>query len=633
MNDIFKCLIILLLVGCSNIAQVTTVTGNEKLRFPDSRPELEPAWEPVALDYDSQNSLFFLDRKHRLMKVNTRGDVEIVAGSSRSGFKDGQGKEARFNHPLDLTVASDGTIYVADTGNHAIRKITPDGFVSTLVGGRQGLVNGRGKKASFNRPNALVLDSRGELYVAEKSNHQIRHISSSGVVKTFVSIDSPFSLTIDVLNNLYVSSNQQIVKVSPDKTQTFLTRGHQLFSDLIYHSDGYLIATDTYRHRLVSISLQGHITPITKHTLAGQRDGNFNSVRFNFPRSIALSREDILMVADSNQRKIRQLSLSPSKVVTTLVKSAAPIFEEKPPTGEHLGGPRGIAFDQEGHLYIADYWNHRILKQFGDGTVEVVAEDALKFQPLDLPSDVILDRQGNLYIADSANHQIRKISPNGDVSIVAGSGERGFRDAQGASAQFNLPLGLSLDQQGNLYVADTGNHCIRKVLSDGQVITLSGTGQPGFRDGSPASAQFHYPTDLTLDISGNIYVADYYNHRIRQINFNGQTSTVAGGDPGFKDGVGSEAKFYSPQGITVDHQGNLYVSDSWNHRIRKISPERQVSSLAGLGRLLVNGGGFADGDSNQALFDEPRGLAIGPDRALYIADTKNNKIRRVELNN
>ena len=173
-------------------------------------------------------------------------------------------------------------------------------------------------------------------------------------------------------------------------------------------------------------------------------------------------------------------------------------------------------------------------------------------------------------------------------------GAQGSKDGAGNSAQFEFPYGITIDAAGNLYVADTWNHRIRKVTSVGEVSTIAGSGQ-GFSNGQGTTAQFDTPVSITIDAAGNLYVADTWNHRIRKITPNGGVSTLAGsGQPGFVDGRGSAARFYRPSGITIDATGNLYVADTNNHSIRKVTPEGVVSTLAG------GGEGFADGQGRAA---------------------------------
>jgi len=241
------------------------------------------------------------------------------------------------------------------------------------------------------------------------------------------------------------------------------------------------------------------------------------------------------------------------------------------------------------------------------------------------PRDVAVDSTGTVYVADGGNNRIRKILPNGTVSTLAGSGTAGFADGVGAAAKFHLPDGVAVDSAGTVYVADTFNQRIRKILPDGTVSTLAGSGVNGFNDGAGSTAKFDFPFDVAVDSAGTVYVADQFNHRIRKILPNGTVSTLAGsGTAGFADGAGATAKFNYPKGVAVDSTGTVYVADEFNHRIRKILPDGTVSTLAGSGTQ-----GFADGDGAAAKFNNPRGVTVDSAGTVYVADTNNYRIRMI----
>ena len=245
------------------------------------------------------------------------------------------------------------------------------------------------------------------------------------------------------------------------------------------------------------------------------------------------------------------------------------------------------------------------------------------------PSDVAADSAGNVYVADTNNHTIRKITSAGVVTTLAGlAGTSGSTDGTGSAARFYLPAGLTVDGSGNIYVADTYNHTIRKITSTGAVSTLAGqAGSSGSADGSGSNALFNYPSGVAVDSSGDLYVADTNNFTIRKVTPAGAVSTVAGlaGISGISDGAGSAARFSSPEGVTVDGSGNLYVADTDNHTIRKITPAGAVTTLAGLAG--TSGGG--DGSGSVAQFQYPSDLAVDSAGNLYVADTDNHTIRKI----
>jgi len=246
-----------------------------------------------------------------------------------------------------------------------------------------------------------------------------------------------------------------------------------------------------------------------------------------------------------------------------------------------------------------------------------------------LPNNVAVDSAGNVYVADTANNTIRKIAPNGVVSTLAGiSGTRGSADGIGGNARFSAPFGIAVDTIGNVYVADTANNTIRKITSDGVVSTLAGlAGHPGSRDGIGNNAQFRNPWGVAADGIGNVFVADMSNDTIRKITPTGVVSTLAGqaGKSGSANGVGTGAQFNNPFAIAVDNAGNIYVSDSANNTIRKITSSGVVSTLAGLPGYA----GSTDGNGNDARFWNPQGLAVDDKGNIFVAETGNNTVRKI----
>ncbi|GEM_PF-6664890 len=310
--------------------------------------------------------------------------------------------------------------------------------------------------------------------------------------------------------------------------------------------------------------------------------------------------------------------------------------------------PFGVAADANGHVYVADADNHSIRKVSPQGAVSTLAgvgypggADGLGFQPdakasypagsqaqFSGPRGVAVDVAGNVYVADSGNHRIRKVTPDGTVSTLAGSTE-GYADGVGSQARFAYPVGVAVDGSGNVYVADLWNHRIRKVTPDGTVTTLAGSND-GYAEGTGTAARFAYPSGVAVDNVGQVYVADQGNHRIRKISPAGVVSTVAGSTSGYANGAGDQAQFADPTGVAVDGAGNVYVADSAytvdqliHHRIRRVGPGGVVSTLAGATE------GFADGVGTQARFHGPFGIAVDGVGNVLVADTNNHRIRRV----
>ena len=314
-------------------------------------------------------------------------------------------------------------------------------------------------------------------------------------------------------------------------------------------------------------------------------------------------------------------------------------------TAAQLSVPSGVAVDGAGNLYIADSLNHRIRKVDAAGLISTVAGSGTpgfggdsgpaRQAQFALPSSVAADSLGNLYIADTFNHRIRRVdAATGIVDTVTGNGTSGFGgdDGPALQAQLDRPYGVALDSSGNLYIADSFNHRIRKVDAAGLISTVAGNGTSGFGgDGRAAlQAQLNNPVGVATDSSGNLYIADSDNHRIRKVDAAGLISTAAGnGTSGFSgDGSSAlQAQLDNPVGVAADGAGNLYISDWGNQRIRRVDAATGlVATIAGNGTL---GFGGDDGPGTAALLAFPRGLAVDVSGNLYIADTLNNRIRRL----
>ncbi|HTD39239.1 MAG TPA: NHL repeat-containing protein [Mucilaginibacter sp.] len=296
--------------------------------------------------------------------------------------------------------------------------------------------------------------------------------------------------------------------------------------------------------------------------------------------------------------------------------------------------PFGIAVDAKGNLYIADAGNSVIRKMDTAGMVTTLAgvggirgsvNGVDSVATFNKPFGVAADASGNVYVADAGNNKIRLITAaTGMVSTFAGTGIVGASDVPD-SVSFSSPLGVAVDSSGNVYVADYENNLIRKITSAGVVSTLAGSGAAGANDGLDTAATFKLPEAVAVDVAGNIYVADNGNNLIRKVTPAGQVSTFAGsGQRGSANGTGSAASFNSPFGIAVDVAGNVYVADSGNNLIRKITPSGDVTTIAGSGAK-----GAKDATGTSASFNTPAGLAIDKSGNIYVADEDNNLIRKI----
>lgn len=298
---------------------------------------------------------------------------------------------------------------------------------------------------------------------------------------------------------------------------------------------------------------------------------------FDFPSGICIDSTGNVYVADSHNNAIYKIT--PGAVVTTLAGTAG-TWGDRDGTGSvaRFYEPGGITTDGAGNVYVADSRNDTVRKITPAGVVTTLGGDLGTW-----PAGVATDSVGNVYVAGIADNTIRKITPTGVVTTLAGTaGVSGHADGTGKAASFNLPASVAIDSMGNLFVAESGNNTIRKITPAGVVTTLAGTaGKKGTANGTGAAARFNHPMAVAIDSARNVYVADSGNNTIRKITSAGAVTTLAGtaGMEGDSDGTGAAARFFQPNGVTTDSAGNIYVADTCNHSIRKITPAGVVTTL------------------------------------------------------
>jgi hypothetical protein len=306
----------------------------------------------------------------------------------------------------------------------------------------------------------------------------------------------------------------------------------------------------------------------------------------------------------------------------------------------YFTSPTSVGADSSGNLYVSDASAQTIQKVNASGQVTLVAgstgvagsaNGTGSSAQFNQPGALVAAADGTLSVSDTANDLVRSITASGAVTTLAGTaGSKGTADGTGTAAKFSLPIGIARDANGVLYVADSLNHTIRKITAAGVVTTFAGTaGTAGSADGTGTGAQFNNPAGVAVDSSGNVYVADAANNTIRKITSAGVVTTLAGtaGVSGSQDGTGSGARFSNPGGLALSSSGDLYLADTGNSTIRKITSSGVVTTVAGLAGIP----GLMDGTGGYAWFDMPEGLALGTDGNLYVADTGNGVIRKVTL--
>lgn len=635
---------------------------------------------PAQVAVDASGFLYVADtRNHTIRRIQpATGVVTTVAGlAGSSGSADGTGSAARFSTPYGIAADDAGSLYVADLGNHTIRRIAiGTGEVTTLAGraGNPGSADGTGSAARFHVPSGLVADGAGSLYVADTYNHVIRAIRTAtaevttlaGLAGSEGSSDgtlaearfrNPRGVAADASGDVYVADtdNHLIRKIALASGEVTTLAGQSLGSadgtgtaarfavpcGIAFDGAGDLIVADTLNETLRRVTVAGGVvtTIAGLSQKPGEVDGSGSLARFDKPRGVVADGAGRVYVADAGGHTIRRVVVATADVTTLAGLAARAGSADGPASAARFRGPAGVVADGAGSLFVSDTGNHTIRRvRASTGEVTTLAGLAGSSGSADgsgsasrwnHPSGIAVDGYGIVYVADTDNHVIRQVvASTGEVTTLAGlAGSIGNVDGIGSAARFAFPRGIAADGAGNLYVADTTARTIRKVVAaTGEVTTLAGlAGSTGRADGTGSAARFNYPFGIVA-VGSDLFVADSSNQTIRKVVAStGEVTTLAGSAPvwGSADGTGSVARFHDPFGIGA-HGGDLFVADTLNQAIRRVtSSTGVVSTVGGLAEVR----GSADGVGSAARFALPGAITADATGILYVADTENNAIR------
>ena len=652
---------------------------------------------PGGVAVDSAGNLFIADTdNHRIRKVDSAGVISTVAGTGVFGDSGdgGPAVNAQLDAPGGVAVDSADNLFIADTDNHRIRKVDSAGVISTVAGtGRFGFSEDGGPavNAELWSPSGVAVDGAGNLFIAESFYNRIRKVDSAGVISTVAGtgklfggfsgdggpavnaeLSSPSGVAVDGAGNLFIAElgNNRIRKV--DSAGVISTvAGTGVFGDsgdggpavnaelldprgVAVDSAGNLFIAESFNNRIRKVDSAGVITTVagTGERGDGGNGGPATAAQLRNPSGVAVDSAGNLFIADTDNHRIRKVDATGTIATIAGTGERGGDGDGGPATAAQLRNPSGVAVDGAGNLFIADTDNHRIRKVDAMGTITTIAGTGeIVFSvivwdvgdggpatdaQLDAPSGVAVDGAGNLFIADTDNHRIRKVDSAGVISTAAGTAVFGFSGDGGPAVNAALwsPSGVAVDGAGNLFIADTDNHRIRKVDSAGVISTVAGTGSFGFGGfsgdgGSATAAQLDAPAGVAVDSAGNLFIADGDNNRIRKVDSAGVISTVAGtgarGDGG-DGGPATAAQLRSPAAVTVDGAGNLFIADGDNNRIRKVDSAGVISTVAGTG---ARGDGGDGGPATAAHLRSPAGVAVDGAGNLFIADTENHLVRKL----
>lgn len=537
-----------------------------------SYAQSEIGMNPKGIASDAFNNLYVADvGNHTIRKITPDGAVTTVAGKAGvPGSADGIGSEARFYYPTGIAVDKKNNIYVADSANHTIRKITPEGIVSTLAGkpGVKGNIDGAGAEARFRRPKGIAVDDKGIIYVADTFNNAIREINPDGQVST---------LHIANAKGFYFPHGSRTLFDHP--------------SDVAISFDGEIVVADK-DHQVIQI-----VSSTKAKVLLGGRDGDVNGkldvAHISWPAGLGVAKDGIYVTNLYDIRKIGQDGM----VSTVAGQREQSGYFDGNGNQALFSLPGNLASDSFGNMYVADGLTVRKINSSGEvstiaGQQRHVGADDIGGGPFSgMPGLLVKDQLWNLYVVDGMSSMIHKIDSKTATGLLAGGvtrmiGQRGFEgegylDGPIKMAKFSVITGLAVDDAGNFYVSDYKNNVIRKISQNGSVSTIAGiAGKKGILDGESRHASFDAPGQIVIDKHKNLFVVDQNDKVIRKISSHGEVTTFAGRVNGILekvDGVGRDAGFGKIHSMTIDQAGNLYALDEG--LIRKISPTGVVTTI------------------------------------------------------
>jgi sugar lactone lactonase YvrE len=623
---------------------------------------------------DSRGNLYVADYfNHRIRKLTAAGVAETFAGNGIAGFggDGGRATAAKINLPTGVVVDSSSNVIFSDTGNNRIRRVTPAGLISTIAGtGTPGFSGDGGPAiaAELNQPTGLALDGTGNLYISDRNNQRVREI--------------------DTLGNIHTVAGNGAAGFAGDggpATSASINNANGVYVDRV----GNLYIADTLNLRVRMVNTEGTITTIAGSGLPGcTGDGGLaTSARISELTAVTIH-DGNLIISNAGCDLIRQVNLT-TNIITTIAGSLTSWgfggFDGNGHTAlaSVFLGPTGVLYDRAGNLLIVDSYNDQVRKV--DNTRQIVTAlfggyigdgKASTSSALNGQEDITFDSRGNLYIADTSNNRVRRVDTSGVITTFAGTGVTGQSGDGGPakSATLSQPLSVAADASGNVFIADFFGAVVRKVDTSGNISTLvnqSGgvfltsmvtdsagniygadpytcvvwkitpagatsvvAGVPFLclynSDGIPAtSAYLSSPSGVDLDKSGNLYIADSTNSRIRKVNATGIISTYAGdGSCGYggDGGPATSAQLCNDTGVGVDSSGNVYIADYGNLRVRWVNSSGTISTLAGTGKAGYNGNNLP---ATQTNLDAPIALRVAPSHGVYVDDAGQSRVREI----
>ncbi|EFC39316.1 predicted protein [Naegleria gruberi] len=573
---------------------------------------------------------------HRIRKVFTNGTIVTIAGNGFAGYN-GDGLDAtsaQLNNPVGIYVDTNSReVYIADSNNHRIRKILQNGKITTIAGTGIAGYNGDDKSADsaqLNTPSGIVIDpNNGEIFISDSKNHRIRKILQNGKITTIAGTGE-------------AGYNGDGIEAKFAKL--YLPNGIDLY-------EKELFIADQNNHRIRKVSLDtGLISTIAGNGNSGYNGDNIlaTNCKLSLPAGVRYdSKRREVYIADSNNQRIRKI-LESGIIVTIAGTGEAGFDNILNATQSKVNHPNSVTLNELGEVFISDSQNYRVRKITTESGIittivgngfEKYCTDLASNTPLFYPRGIISNENGEFFYADSSNHCIRKILTNGTILTIAGTGTKGYNGdgIEATSAQLNTPHDVALNlATGEIYIADTENNRIRKILTNGTITTIAGTGDYGYNgDGIMAvDAWLNEPSGVEIDsTSGEVFFSDTENFRIRRVSNSGIITTIAGtGKSKFNgDGMATDTNLATPTEIQyVPSTTEIYFADSGNNRIRKFTINGMMTTIAGTSTSGYNGDNMP---ATRAWLNFPVGVTYDPKtNQVYIADLSNHRIRKILTN-
>ena len=553
-----------------------------------------------------------------VFRMDAGGTMTLIAGNSRAGFSGdgGPAVNAQLNSPQGMALDSAGNLYIADSLNNRVRMVDTKGIITTFAGNggtsQPGFWGdgGAATDAQIHSPVAIAIDKAGKVYIVAAADNTIRVVATDGTISIFAG---------------------EGYKGYYGDTKAANVAGITGPQDIFLLSDGSALVADTGNATIRKVATDGTISTVSGNGAVGlSGDDTATKLAMSAPFGVVADSSGNFYIAEFGTNRIRRVDATSGKITTAIGDGNQGFAGDGGPANKvQMNGPTGIAIDGSGNLIFVDSLNYRIRKLSG-GNVATIAGNGMVSRSgdggaainaqLNLPQGVAADAAGNLYIADTQNNVVRRVAPNGTITAFAGTGTAGSTGDGGAatSAQLNGPQGLALDSSGNLYIADTQNNRIRKV-SGGNISTVTG-----------ANNELNRPFGVAVDTAGNLYVAEFSNNRVSKVTPSGAVSVFAGnGISGYSGdgGPATSAMMAGPQAVAVDSAGNVYIGDSGNNRVRVVSGGT-IRTYAG------NGVAGYDRDGVPAASTQvgnPVALAVDAGGTLYISDGS-ARVRKVFSN-